>query len=665
MLEHIQNKVKNEHNIKIWKTLVFMSIIHNSIPIIVQETIKPYIEDDIDLSDFIQIQSRPRVKEDWEIKQEVRASERKLSTKLYHQSIRDKLETNISKLEVGDIEYCYQPARILLTGFSNVPSNLRHLEKLDYILTEKLCASAIIGFENSLTNNIPTPSDFVVNEHAQIEAVLIAGIYCRLLNNKPIDDLNDNIILSIAIIIEFNDFLCFDYDYKIRLSEKIKNEVISRNLKDKLIETLVVTQFERGYNQIYGLRWLTHTGVTDKDTDKIVELLEKYNKLNQDLQKNLIMTLVHNESIYKLEKYLRLKILSIEKSNEHNNVEIVSFWFALYSYIDPLDYLIKIGYFNNPIEVFWQLSEIYQNTRGYKQLVCDIQLKIWIINTFNKTFINRERPEGFSSGIRNPWQATDFINSLLTSLSNTPTDEAYQFLKKIQLSIHTSYKEHVKYLLANQQNKIREYRYVPSTLESLLSIYQNEAPQNCKDLKVLVIILLDEIQAEIYGSETDPHKAFYQCIKKDEKSIPHGENDCRDRLAYFLKLKLQTYGFKLETERDMPDDKRADMVCSHANLHLPIEVKGQWHKDLWTAMNDQLGDLYLKEHQSQRKGIYLVFWFDQNVVTRRSLHSTAFNKTGISERPKSAKELKSLLDDRIEDKYKGDIEIYVMDISRD
>lgn len=182
---------------------------------------------------------------------------------------------------------------------------------------------------------------------------------------------------------------------------------------------------------------------------------------------------------------------------------------------------------------------------------------------------------------------------------------------------------------------------------------------------MLVIILLDEIQAEIYGSETDPHKAFYQCIKKDEKSIPHGENDCRDRLAYFLKLKLQTYGFKLETERDMPDDKRADMVCSHANLHLPIEVKGQWHKDLWTAMNDQLGDLYLKEHQSQRKGIYLVFWFGQNVVTRRSLHSTAFNKTGISERPKSAKELKSLLDDRIEDKYKGDIEIYVMDISRD
>ena len=35
LLEHIQNKVKNEHNIKIWKTLVFMSIIHNSIPIIV------------------------------------------------------------------------------------------------------------------------------------------------------------------------------------------------------------------------------------------------------------------------------------------------------------------------------------------------------------------------------------------------------------------------------------------------------------------------------------------------------------------------------------------------------------------------------------------------------------------------------------------------------
>lgn len=82
-------------------------------------------------------------------------------------------------------------------------------------------------------------------------------------------------------------------------------------------------------------------------------------------------------------------------------------------------------------------------------------------------------------------------------------------------------------------------------------------------------------------------------------------------------------------------------------------------------MNDQLGDLYLKEHQSQGQGIYLLFWFGQNVAANRTLNTTAFNKTGISEKPNSAKELKSFLDDRIEDKYKDGIEIYVMDISRD
>lgn len=657
--------LQTDKNIEVWKNLINMSSTENSIPKIILKTISSYISGNQNLVSFVQLKTQPPVKEDWEIKNESYARKEKLKSKLFYQRLRNELRLKQFELESGNFDYCYQPASILLREIDSIPSELRYMERLKYVLKKELSESAVIGFENSLKNNILEPREFVVNKHNYIEAVLIAGIYCRLENNIAINDLSDETILVCAIIIEFNNFLYFDNDAQNRLSSKIREEIVYRDLKEELIDVLVITQFDQQTSIIHGMRWLTHNNISKNNIDTIVKLLEEHNDLNFDLQKQLVNSLFENKSINKLSNLIQLKTSSIEHLNDANNLQQASFWLALYGYINEKYFLHKMICFIRPKEVFWQLSKIYQNVGQNKQLTCSNSMKEWIIYRFNAFFPNQEMSRGGIYGDRNLYDGTEFINSLLTSLSNTPTDEAYGILKSFQSSIHPSYQVFVTHLLAQQQSKLREYRYVPSTLEALLSIYKNEPPQDCRDLRALVIALLDEIQAEIYGSETDPHKAFYQYIKKNEKSIPHSENDCRDRLAYFLKLKLQAYGFKLETERDMPDDKRADMVCSHANLHLPIEVKGQWHKDLWSAMNDQLGDLYLKEHQSQRQGIYLIFWFGQNVVNNRSLNTTAFNKTGISKKPNSARELKSFLDDRIEDKYKDGIEIYVMDISRD
>lgn len=104
---------------------------------------------------------------------------------------------------------------------------------------------------------------------------------------------------------------------------------------------------------------------------------------------------------------------------------------------------------------------------------------------------------------------------------------------------------------------------------------------------------------------------FYEDGESKEPQKPHGENYCRDRLTDLLKPYVEPYQFRLDTEKDMPDDKRADLVCNSSEMQLPIEVKGQWHLDLWAAMNDQLGDLYLKEYQSQGQGIYSQFFLNK------------------------------------------------------
>ena len=43
-------------------------------------------------------------------------------------------------------------------------------------------------------------------------------------------------------------------------------------------------------------------------------------------------------------------------------------------------------------------------------------------------------------------------------------------------------------------------------------------------------------------------------------------------------------------------------------MNLPIEIKGQWHNEVWTAAGEQLQN-YTREYHSHGRGIYLVLWF--------------------------------------------------------
>ncbi|WP_299328684.1 hypothetical protein [uncultured Psychrobacter sp.] len=663
LLTYVQKLEDSQHNKNIWKDLLLLNRSRTGFDNKILKCIEGFILHKPDLCKFIEEYDQPRQKSQRELEYERESRNRRLEKKLNQQRNRTQLRENRKDLEAGDFHTCFYPANILLKRYPDLQKDLHSYTTLEHLLKEDLTYSARKGFENSLFNSIPKPLDFVLNEHRAKETVLYAGIYCRYLDNKPLDDLDDNIILVCAIIIAINSYLSSNYDSQIGVFELVKKQIIDRNLKNKLIDTLLLPQFEYKWEYIKGIHWLIKTEVTNTDIDKIVNILEKYT-LNKQNQRRLIEAIINHKRLDKLEPLIRRKVSNIEYLNEIDDLEDASLWLALYSYVDEKNFITKAKCFRYMRELYWELSELYQQSGNSKKVACTDFMKEWIIYRYHFTFSNISRPLGTSSGNRNPWQASDFIYGLLVDLSNIPSDKAYQTLKGFQSSIHNSYQTHITNLLFQQQNKIREQNYVPPSLESLLNIYENELPKDCLDLKAFVITLLDEIQAEIYGSETDPHKAFYQSISTNAKNFPHGENDCRDRLVDLLKPKLQVYGFSLETERDMPDDKRADIVCRNTSFQLPIEVKGQWHEKLWTAMNVQLGDLYLKEHQSQGQGIYLIFWFGQNVVANRSLNTTAFNKTGISEKPNSAKELKSFLDDRIEDKYRNSIEIYVMDISR-
>lgn len=79
-------------------------------------------------------------------------------------------------------------------------------------------------------------------------------------------------------------------------------------------------------------------------------------------------------------------------------------------------------------------------------------------------------------------------------------------------------------------------------------------------------------------------------------------------VAALIGPELMRYGIQRITEADMPQTKRADLAFSIGTMQLPMEVKGQWHDDVWSAATDQLDARYLIDWRSEQRGVYCVLW---------------------------------------------------------
>lgn len=74
-------------------------------------------------------------------------------------------------------------------------------------------------------------------------------------------------------------------------------------------------------------------------------------------------------------------------------------------------------------------------------------------------------------------------------------------------------------------------------------------------------------------------------------------------------------------------------------IAVPLEAKGQWHRDVWFIAEIQLDRYYSIERNTAIKGFYVVFWFGLQVPTRRKF------KNPLEEilKPPSAEEMRLVI----------------------
>ena len=225
---------------------------------------------------------------------------------------------------------------------------------------------------------------------------------------------------------------------------------------------------------------------------------------------------------------------------------------------------------------------------------------------------------GSGSGDTNPYDATDFFRALIGQLADDTSVEAGEALAAtLGRTEPTPTRILIRHMTAEQRQKRAEETFDAVNPAGLRQLLADGPPSNADDLKSLVLEELMVAQKKLLGEDIDQVRDFWT-----DAGIPRDENRCRDRLAAIIGPELARYDVLRITEADMPKNKRADLAYARGQTQLPMEVKGQWHDEVWDAATNQLDLQYLIDWRSEQRGIYCVLWFgDQPSSSGRRLRA--------------------------------------------
>ena len=252
------------------------------------------------------------------------------------------------------------------------------------------------------------------------------------------------------------------------------------------------------------------------------------------------------------------------------------------------------------------------------------------------------------------WEASDLVGHLINRLASFPGPDASQALKELSSDESLRHwKDAIDRAWDSQRVLYRDTAYRHLDAEKILRTLSNEAPAGPADLAALVADRLEEIAVQIPASSTNDWRQYWNEDPHGQPENPKSENSCRDALLSDLKERLPE-GVDAQPEGRYAYDGRADIRVSYQDFSVPVEVKKNSHRDLWSAPRSQLAAQYASDPATGGYGIYLVFWFGRE-HTQSSSDGT---------RPTTPEELQGQLQDTLTREETRKITVCVIDVSK-
>ena len=203
----------------------------------------------------------------------------------------------------------------------------------------------------------------------------------------------------------------------------------------------------------------------------------------------------------------------------------------------------------------------------------------------------------------------------------------------------------------------READFSHPNIDQVIKTLNNRAPANAGDLAALTMDILQQLANKIRYGNTNDYRQYWNEGRYRKLLSPKDENACRDALLSDMRQHLAPLNIDAQPEGIYADNKRADISVSvggTAGLSVPIEVKRNKHRDLWTAIDRQLIPKYTLDPSVSGHGIYLVFWFGEKET----------QPPPKGQRPKTPAELKDRLEATLSPDKCRKISICVVDVAQ-
>ena len=200
----------------------------------------------------------------------------------------------------------------------------------------------------------------------------------------------------------------------------------------------------------------------------------------------------------------------------------------------------------------------------------------------------------------------------------------------------------------------RDASYSHPTIDQVCQTLNGGKPANAADLAALVMDQLDEIARKIRGGPTSDWRQYWNVDQYNRPTCEKPEDACRDNLLSDLQNRLEQLDIDAQPEGQYANDKRSDIRVYFGGSNVPVEIKKNIHRDLWSALRNQLIAQYTIDPNTDGYGIYLVFWFGKD--------RTPPPPSGT--RPTNAEELKKRLEATLSPDEARKISVCVIDVSR-
>lgn len=599
--------------------------------------------------------STPR-KQAWEITEEQREQARQAERGARWQKHRESFTEHRQRLLSGDWAALVGPADVYVGWATEEIDDLPPHDRIETWLGPELAADVFAGFKAWLGRSSAelTPSQvaetYTEGQRMRAGSILIAALYERYRTGSDFKDLDDDRIL--AGMLEFELGLYRDEAVK-ELGDKLEQELRVRGLYEDYSRALLEPQLRAGKDYPTGLYDLMREA---KNAEVGARLAAEWLKSMPDLyaraEEELIDCLLRAGCAGVLKEVsnerLTLSGLAIERRRNWQAVALI------------VDFDAGVANFGNELSrdrsSLWVLRARLGGRRRSEEESAGKNPKLfaWIVSTFRQHWRNVAWPAGVSSGVTNPWDASEFLGGLINSLAADTSDAAAQELRTLA-SIQDGYHDKIRAALAAQADRRAELEFRPFEPVEIAAVLADASPRTPKDLQAVVLEALDEVQRRIHANQTDSWRRFY---KDPDMRVPYDEDACSDYLAELLAAADPSVGFQRETH--LAGNRETDIWCSVDAVSIPIEAKGQWHPQIWTAPDEQLASQQATDHRADGYGIYLVYWFGEagKALTRPP------NDRGIDQAPSAPGELERLLEAASPALRSGRLRVKVLDLSR-